>query len=184
MYNQCPIFKRWFIDQIDIWPFDRKKQLSVPRPTTAEPDAEIMSVEELYSTFREKQMALRIAVLELDGTITRSGFIDTSKGYVITRIRALDLPRYMRNADLKKILEASAKDARKQARKDRCARSAAEEACEYRSARVRGCAIHFRKEIEDFSQNMSSMIERRAFDRMPRIPKKRYRSCRRCDVAP
>ena len=78
-----------------IWPFDPKKLLSVPRPATAEPNAKIMSVEELCSAFQEKQEALRRAILGSDATITRSGFID--KVFVVTSSRALKLVRHKRN---------------------------------------------------------------------------------------
>ena len=128
----------------------------------AELDADIMSVDELYSAFEKKKKALRNAVLGSDGTLTRSGFIDTSKGSVVTSARAFELARYKRNAGMKKLQEAAAKDARKQAQQDRRARSAAEDARHYRNERVRRCAALSQKRFEEFSRNMRSMTERRA----------------------
>ena len=147
-----------------IWPFDPKKPRSVPRPATAEPDANTVSVEELCSAFEEKQKAVRTAILGPDATITRSGFIDTSKRSVVTSSRDLELAR-----DLKKFQDAAAEEARKRARQDRRALSAAEEARHYRNERVRGCAALSGKGVEEFSRNMRSMSERRAVARMRTI---------------
>ena len=55
-----------------IRPFDPKKLLSVPRPTSGEPDANILSIEGLCFAFEEKQKALCSAILGSDATLTRS----------------------------------------------------------------------------------------------------------------
>ena len=157
-----------------IWPFDPKKLLRVPRPASAEPYANIMSVEELCFAFEEKQKALRSSVLGSEATLTRSGFIDTSKGFVVTSSRALELARDKQNADLKKLQDVAAEEARKRARQDRRALSAAGEARHYRNERVRQCAALSRKGVEEFSRNMRSISERRAVARMRTITK-RYR---------
>ena len=131
-----------------IWPFVPKKLSSVPRPATVEAGAEIMSIDELYSGFQKKQKSLRNAVLGSDATITRSGFIDTSKGSVVNSARALELALYEHIADLKKFHEAATKDARKQAWQDRRASSRAKDARHYRNDRVRRCAALPGKGVE------------------------------------
>ena len=133
-----------------------------------------MSVDELHSAFQEKQKALSNAVLGSDANVTRSIFIDTSKRSVVPGARSLELPRQKRNADLKKLQEAAAKDVRKQARQDRRARSAAKDARNFRNERVWRCAALSGKEVEEFSRNMRSMTEPRAVARMQTIAKKKY----------
>ena len=81
MYNIKALFYR-----SGIWPFDAQKLLNGPRPATAEPNAYIMSVDELYSAFQEKQKALRNSALGSDATITRCVFLDTPSKYKLLRM--------------------------------------------------------------------------------------------------
>ena len=121
-----------------------------------------------------KQKALRNAVLGSDATKRRSGFIETPKGSVVTGARASELARYKGNADLKKLEKAAAIGARKQARQDRRARSAAKDARHYRKERMRCCATLSGKGVEHFSRNIRSIPELSAVARMRTNMKKQY----------
>ena len=76
-----------------IWPFDPTSLLSTPRPSTSHEKAVILSPEEPLVAFKQKQEEMRDTILGSNATITRSGFIYTTKGAVVTSTKALELAR-------------------------------------------------------------------------------------------
>ena len=155
-----------------IWPFDPTKLTSTPRPGTSGENAVIMTAEELFVAFKQKQEEMRDTILGSNATISRSGFIDTTKGAVVTSAKALELARRKRDCDRIKHLETVARDARKTTKLERQASIAAKAAREYYSARMRRCAALAGKGEEEFLCSVRILRERRAVVRMRTIVRK------------
>ena len=85
-----------------ICPFDASQLLGSPRPESADQVDNILSVPELERLLEEKRSAMRRAVLGDDATITYCGFIDTSKGAVLTSAKDLCLAREKHRTDAEK----------------------------------------------------------------------------------
>lgn len=74
-----------------LYPLDSSQLLSVPRPVNADNLTEMLTVDELERLFEAKRQILRTKVLGEDTVISKSGFVDTSNGAVLTSVRALAL---------------------------------------------------------------------------------------------
>ena len=155
-----------------IWPFDPTKLLSTPRPITSHENSVIMTAEELFVAFEEKQEEMQDTVLGSDSRITRSGFIDTTKGAVVTSTKALELARRKHDDDRIRHRETAARDERKMTKLKRKAFIAAKGACEYYSARMRRCTALAGKGEEEFLGSVRSLRERCAVTRMRNIFRK------------
>ena len=134
-----------------IWPLDGGKRLNYPRPATTSADARIMSVEELQAAFQEKRKVLRDSIRGADATTTRSGFIDTSHGAVVTSSKALELAREKRDFDLEKLSLFRAREARRATKEDLQFCAAAQHARKYRHERMKRRAELAGKSLEEFA---------------------------------
>lgn len=119
-----------------IWPLDPGKLLHTPRPRNGQGDAGFLSAEELYTAFTDEGRVLRNAILGEDSKITRSGYIDTSKGAVVTSPKALDLACGRRQLDIDKFRKQQLKQAHRTTRQDRHERTSAQQARQYRAMRI------------------------------------------------
>lgn len=125
-----------------------------------------MSLKELHAAFQAKRNSLRNATLGDDTTISRSGFIDTSSGAVVTSAKALELARHKRDVDLEKHSIQRAKEARRTTKRDCRLRVIAEHARQYHRARTKRCAALAAKRLEEFTASVRSFEELHAVGRM------------------
>ena len=94
-----------------IWPFDASQLLGIPRPQSSNDADTMVSVSELERLLELKRAEMRHAVLGEDATITDCGFIDTSKGAVLTSERALYLAKGKMKSDASRRLQRELKAA-------------------------------------------------------------------------
>lgn len=74
-----------------IWPLEPFRLLSVPRPATASNTSCVLLVSELRKKMDEKLCAARRAVIGEDAVLLACGYVDTSRGAVVTSTRAMQL---------------------------------------------------------------------------------------------
>ena len=98
--------------------------------------------------------------------MTASGYIDTSKGAVVTNPKALELARRRRQFDIDKFRQEQLKQSRRTMRQDRRDRAAAQRARQYRAMRMKRCASLANAGIQEFMAVVRSIRERRAVARM------------------
>lgn len=72
-----------------IWPLDASKLLSVPRPKSLTNPGSTVSVAELEELFQKRRRSIRKSLLGSDAKITAKGFVDTTKGEILTSQRAM-----------------------------------------------------------------------------------------------
>ena len=121
---------------------------------------------------KQKQEEMRDTILGCNATIARSGFIDTTKGAVVTSTKALELARRKHDVDRIKHRETVARYARKTTKLERRALIAPKGAWEYHRARTQRCAALAGKGEEEFLGSVRSLRERRAVARMRIIVRK------------
>lgn len=72
-----------------MWPVNREKVMSVPRPISEEDMHTLATVEDMSAMYQEYRRNALKAILGEHGVVSRSGFVDTTRGLVLTSYGAL-----------------------------------------------------------------------------------------------
>ena len=156
-----------------LWLLNPSQLLNVPRLRDTNARSEIMSPEQLVKLLDEKRAAVRKNILGREVSLLRSGFIDTTRGAVLTSNEALSALRQKAEADSEKRAQhmerevqrgvrAARRDARLRRERDRMRHSELE-----RRARLANMPI------DCFKSQQRSMKERRSVARLRAFQKAR-----------
>lgn len=149
-----------------LWPIDSSQLLGVPRPGTAEDIRTILNVDQLEKLFEQKRAAVRETVLGSDSAMLANGYIDTTKGAVLTSDRALMLIREKVARDRAVYLAAEVESERKAVRAARLLEKQKTEAERMRALAWERRAKLCRMPVDVFKCNVRSIKQRRADRRL------------------
>ena len=85
-----------------IWPVDRALLSNSPPPLDAENTSKLLSVDELEELYTHRRLSARQRILRADIEISRSEFVDTSKGAVLSSLEALRIASEKCNTDARR----------------------------------------------------------------------------------
>lgn len=119
---------------------------------------------------------MRYTTLGSDATITRSGFIETTKRAVVTSTKALQLARRKHEPDSIKYRETLARDARRITKLKRRTRIVAKREQEFYNGGMRSFAALAERDEEGFLGSVRSLRYRRAVVRMRTILRRKILS--------
>ena len=97
-----------------VWPVDRKKLITVPRPRDFDDVTTLISAEKMEEMYQKKLLLSRKCILGDERSEVRRGFIDTTRGCVLTSDKALSLVRAHAEKWRNKEEAAAARAARKE----------------------------------------------------------------------
>ena len=131
MFDYCSIMKHAFhkaftrehivasFRRSGMWPIDPEKQLNSPPPRDTAALTDIVSSEQLITPLEQKRKDVRNLIFGTQGSVLRSGHVDTTRGAVFTSDRALEI------AKAKPIADARTREAERIAAERRSVRQAA-----------------------------------------------------------
>ena len=154
-----------------IWPLDAYQLLSIPRPQSHMHQV-TMSVAELEQLLQVRRTEIRHSILGSDVKLTHSGFVDTTRGQMLTSYNAMNLAREKYRHDGRRKLMEAAKAAELSLRKARRTERAQVESVNFRNARWAKRAELAGMTIGVFIKRVRSLRERRAIARRTAIVKK------------
>lgn len=105
VYQLCSILKKAFycaftrenvtasFERARMWPIDEKKLLAVPRLRDSQPQTTLLTVTEMEDIMVQKLEKAKHAIVGSDTVVNRCGFVDTTKGLVLTSDAALTAAR-------------------------------------------------------------------------------------------
>jgi len=178
-----------------MWPLDPTRLLSVPRPKDNNDLSTILTPAQLVALLEEKREEARRGILGMDVKILTNGFVDTTRGAVLTSERAMAAAREKNKQDEEKRALEDERAARKEKRaaqkliKDaEMAVAAAEKAAKYKRdieahkrARLYFRAKHLGLNIQEFKKTQRPMAVKRAVAR-ERTAQRKKSTQQRCAV--
>ena len=149
-----------------VWPVDATRILNVSRPLNSCPNAEILTVEQLAAEFEKKRVAFRDHVLGSDAVMMDNGYVDTTKGCVMTSENVLKLVREKKRQDHLRFNAETRKRREREQSEERRRYAAVQFSQRVRDDRMRRLAFLAGKPVGDFVLGMRSFAERRAVARL------------------
>ena len=76
-----------------LWPLDATRLLNTPRPCDSNALSDVLSPDELMTMLESKRAQVRSEALGANTSLLRTGFVDTTRGAILTSERAIEIAR-------------------------------------------------------------------------------------------